>query len=123
MDSFISFSIASERNKLSITSLFVFYSTPTKAQHCTWTENHEHTANVVDGAVVDIDDLKKFFKIIDVSNRSSDFEGIADKLKATLAVLQGQQPRHSNSTATRIYLPKGTAKEQGHGKTSYKVWV
>jgi hypothetical protein len=32
----------------SLTTLCVFYSTSTKAQHCTWTENHELTANVVD---------------------------------------------------------------------------
>ena len=31
----------------SLTTLFV-YSTLTKAQHCTWTENHELTAHVVD---------------------------------------------------------------------------
>ena len=43
-----SFLIASEQNKLSITTLFVFYSTSTKAQHCTWTQNHELTAHVVD---------------------------------------------------------------------------
>ena len=58
----------------------------------------------------------------DVLRHWVDWECITGKLKATLAVLQGQQPRHSNSTATRIYLPTGTAKEQGHGRTSYKVF-
>ena len=48
MASSSSFLIASEQNKLSITTLFVFYSTSTKAQHCTWTQNHELTAHVVD---------------------------------------------------------------------------
>ena len=37
-----------------------------------------------------------FFQIINVTNCSSDFEGIANELEATFAVLQGQQPRHSN---------------------------
>ena len=48
-----------------------------------------------------------------------DLKRIADEVKATTVVLQGQQPRHVNG----IYLPKGIAKEQGHGKTSYKVLV
>ena len=67
----------------------------------------------------------------DILRHWVDWERIADELKATLVVLQGQQPRHSNSTssslvllacATGIYLPKGTAKEQGHGKKSFKVF-
>ena len=37
-----------------------------------------------------------FFQIINVTNCSSDSEGIANELEATFAVLQGQQPRHSN---------------------------
>ena len=36
-----------------------------------------------------------FFQIINVTNCSSDFEGIANELEATFAVLQGQQPRQS----------------------------
>ena len=37
-----------------------------------------------------------FFQIINVTNCCSDFEGTANELEATFAVLQGQQPRHSN---------------------------
>ena len=56
-----------------------------------------------------------------------DREGIADELKATIPVLQGQQPRDSNSTSSSLGLlafafQKGTAKEQGHGRKSYKVF-
>ena len=40
--------------------------------------------------------VQHFFQIINVTNCSSDFEGIANEIEATFAVLQGQQPRHSN---------------------------
>ena len=185
MASSSSFLIASEQNKLSITTLFVFYSTSTKAQHCTWTQNHELTAHVVDcrcglsALHVSFIFWKMFpqqdernsvwglhllqiclttFKLryttsypnsnpdqactkkrstntcreCDILRHWVDWERIADELKATLVVLQGQQPRHSNSTssslvllacATGIYLPKGTAKEQGHGRKHTKSFV
>ena len=63
----------------------------------------------------------------DVSRHWVNWESIANELKATLVVLQGKQPRHSNSTlSNRVLLAftyqKDTAKEQGHGRMTYKVF-
>ena len=171
MDSFISFSIASQKTALPpfpltylymlsikhllvlITVCFVY---STKAQHCTWTENHEFTANVVDAdallyilsflvwKMLPQDERnsgwgQRFFQIClttitpryttssnfksgpsifskkhstntcrecDVLRQWVDWESIANELKATAVVLQGQQPRHSNSTlSNRALLP------------------
>ena len=130
----------------SLTTLFV-YSALTKAQHCTWTENRELTANLVDadallymchfssetcstkqdernsvwGQHLFQKCLTTFKLRYTTSPKKSssdqactkkhstntcrecnvlgnwvDWEGIAGKLKATIPVLQGQQPRHSN---------------------------
>ena len=132
----------------SLTTLFDFYSTSTKAQHCTWTENHEFTANVVDAdallyilsflvwKMLPQDERnsgwgQRFFQIClttitpryttssnfksgpsifskkhstntcrecDVLRQWVDWESIADELKATIPILQGQQQGHWNST-------------------------
>ena len=57
----------------------------------------------------------------DYTRANVDLNRIADEVKATTVVLQGQQPRHSNPTlfqpcANGIYFRKGTAEEQGHGR-------
>ena len=73
-----------------------------------------------------------FSKLLACSSQFSsvlvfDLKCIASELKATLVVLQGQQPRHSNSTLSNrgqlaFTYQKDTAKEQGHGGKTYNVF-
>ena len=172
MASSSSFLIASEQNKLSITTLFVFYSTSTKAQHCTWTRNHELTAHVVDTDALlymchfssekcshnkmkeILFEVCTFFKSsmfcmswhiihavfqsktvgyahspnsLALSSQFSsvlilDLKHIADEVKATTVVLQGQQPRHSNSTlSNRALLPFAYQWAQQRNKAWQKI--
>ena len=106
---------------------FVFYSASTNAQHWTtqtmnsqhmlqtWTLNLWPFWNLFRNKMNEI--AKHLLQIIYVDCSSSDFEGIASKREVVRAVLQGQQPRHSNSTlSNRGLLHLLTKKAQQRNK-------